>query len=382
MSGIYIHIPFCRRACNYCNFHFSTSLRKKKELADCLLIEMDLRKDYFNTIDLLSETPKIETIYFGGGTPSVLETSELLVLLDKIAGLFDVVPNPEITIEANPDDLTRDKLKELRSAPFNRLSIGIQSFHQNDLDYLNRIHSSMQAREVLDNCLDIGFDNLSIDLIFGIPTLTDAMWFDNLDFVIEKKIPHISVYGLTVEPKTPLELFIRKGKAKPADEDQYARQFEIMIDRLEDAGYEHYEISNFSLPGMQSRHNTSYWTGKPYLGLGPSAHSFKGNQRCWNPANTSKYIENLKRGLLPLETEVLSPGDTYNEYIMTSLRTSNGCNPKEIRNRWGEKQVQDFIEKMEIFAKKGYISFTGDDVALTKKGKLLADRITAEFFVG
>jgi len=350
-------------------------------LVDCLLMELELRQDFFKTNPKQSEKSQIETIYFGGGTPSVLETSDLVRLLKNIYDAFDVLPNPEITIEANPDDLTVGKLKELRNTPINRLSIGIQSFHQSDLDYLNRIHSSVQAREVLDNCLGLGFENLTIDLIFGIPTLTDAMWLENLDYAIEKRIPHISAYGLTVESKTPLELFIRQGKAKPVDEEQYASQFEIMVDRLESAGYEHYEISNFALPGMKSRHNTSYWTGNPYLGLGPSAHSFKGNQRCWNPANTSKYIETLKRGALPLETEVLSPADSYNEYIMTSLRTSWGCSVKVIEERWGKDQLQDFTERSGVYVNQGLIVINSGNYCLSKKGKLLVDKISSELFM-
>ncbi len=382
MAGVYIHIPFCRKACNYCNFHFSTSLKRKEDLIGCLLLELEQRKDFFKTNPNQYEKSKIETIYFGGGTPSVMLTSELLMLLEKIHDVFEVLPNPEITMEANPDDLNINRLKELRKTSINRLSLGIQSFHQDDLDYLNRIHSSVQAKKVVDNCLSVGFRNLTLDLIFGIPTLTDKKWLENLDYVIERKIPHISVYGLTVEPKTPLELFIRKGKVQPVDEEQYSRQFEIMVDRLESAGYEHYEISNFALPGMESQHNTSYWTGKPYLGLGPSAHSFKANQRWWNIANTSKYIETIKSGHLAIETEVLSSSDSYNEYIMTSLRTSKGCNYQEIMDRWGEKQVQDFMMKMEVFEKKGYISFNEGGMTLTKRGKLLADGITSEFFIG
>ncbi len=341
-----------------------------------------MREDFFKTSKLPSEKSQIETIYFGGGTPSMLETRELLRALDQVFEVFEVVANPEITIEANPDDLTLSKLLELKATPFNRLSIGIQSFHQTDLFYLNRIHSSGQAREVLDNCLEVGFENLTVDLIFGIPTLSDEMWLENLDRVIERKTPHISVYGLTVEPKTPLELFVRKGKAKPVDEEQYARQFEIMVDRLEAAGYEHYEISNFALPGRQGRHNTSYWTGKPYLGLGPSAHSFKGNQRWWSPPNTSKYIYSIQSHALPLETETLSSDNAYNEYIMTSLRTSKGCNLEVIRDRWGESQLQVFLNKLKVYTNQGCFAINAENVTLSKKGKLLADRITAELFVG
>jgi oxygen-independent coproporphyrinogen-3 oxidase len=342
---------------------------------------MEMRKNFFETKDSQPQKVQIETIYFGGGTPSVLETKQLLALIEKTYELFDVVPNPEITIEANPDDLTLSKLEEFEETPFNRLSIGIQSFNQADLDYLNRIHSSAQAKEVLDNCLAVGFKNLTVDLIFGIPTLTDIMWLENLDYVIERKVPHISIYGLTVEPKTPLELFIRKGKSKPVDEEQYARQFEIMVDHLENAGYEHYEISNFALPGMKSKHNSAYWSGKPYLGIGPSAHSFRGIERSWNSSNTSKFINSINSGQLPLESEILSFADSYNEYIMTSLRTSAGCNSEVIRNRWGSDQLERFVQKIEVFSSQGFIDIKSDNFVLSKKGKLLTDKISAELFI-
>ena len=380
MAGIYIHIPFCRQACHYCNFHFSVSLRHKGEFLDCLLKEVDLRKDFFGKTRDQGGKYRLESIYLGGGTPSILGIEELNRIFERLSEFYDFDQSAEITLEANPDDLTFEKLEALRETPVNRLSIGIQSFHAADLAYMNRIHSPRQAIQAIENAQKLGYQNLTIDLIYGTPTMNDLQWKENLERTLGFGISHISAYALTVEPKTALEVFIRRGQAKPVEEEQSARQFEIMVDLLAGHGYQHYEISNFALPGKFSRHNLSYWTGKPYLGLGPSAHSFRGTERSWNPPNTTKYINSISQGNLPLESEQLTPAQRYDEYLMTSLRTMWGCDLKKVEVEWGEEKRAELETQTRQYIEQGLMIKKDNHLILTEKGRLFADRIAGDLF--
>ena len=395
MAGIYIHIPFCKQACHYCNFHFSTSLRYKNELLAALLKETDLQKDY-----LANET--VETIYFGGGTPSLLKTGELKTQIDKIRELSKISENVEVTLEANPDDINGSKLSEWKEAGFNRLSIGVQSFFEEDLLWMNRAHSAQQAIDNLQLAIK-QFDNITIDLIYGYPLLTNEKWKSNVDKLIELGIPHISCYALTVEPKTPLDKMIREEKKENIQPEKQAEQFLLLMQWLDDAGYEHYEISNFAKPGFRSRHNSSYWQGKKYLGLGPSAHSFDGVSRQWNVANNHTYIESLSNNILPCEKETLTPSQQLNEYIMTSLRTSEGLDLRKMSSEFGVQspdaakpvgiptasvgiQSSDPIaialkNKSQKFIAAGKLIEENNSLKLTREGKLFADGIAADLFV-
>jgi putative oxygen-independent coproporphyrinogen III oxidase len=373
MAGLYLHIPFCKQACHYCNFHFSTSMRQKDAMLAAILVELERRKDY------LGGEP-VETIYFGGGTPSLLTNAELDAIIEKIYRLYPVAEAPEITLEANPDDLHLDKIKALRQSPVNRLSIGVQSFSDEDLKFMNRAHSASEALACIENAQDAGFENLTVDLIYGSPTTSDTQWEQNIGTVLEFKIPHISCYCLTVEPKTALAHFIKNGKAQAVDDEQGARQFETLMERLEEAGYEHYEISNFAKPGNYSRHNTSYWQGKKYLGIGPSAHSFDGVSRQWNVANNARYIRAVKEGKLDFEKEELTPEQRYNEYVMTALRTIWGCDLNKVREIQPTYEKY-FLENAAPFIVEKALTRKGRFFYLTKRGKLMADHIASELFL-
>ncbi|HAJ99335.1 MAG TPA: coproporphyrinogen III oxidase [Bacteroidales bacterium] len=380
MAGVYIHIPFCRQACHYCNFHFSVSLRKRNDFLECLLAEMEMRHNFFgNSSDDLQKSP-IQSVYLGGGTPSLLGTDELNQIFEGVSKYFAISPNAEITIEANPDDLTFESLSALRQTPVNRLSIGVQSFHHSDLLFMNRAHTPAQAISAIENAKECGFQNLTIDLIYGTPTLSDSQWIDNLRRTLDLGVEHISAYALTVEPRTALDVLIRKGKAAPVDEEQTAMQFEIMVEILESKGYMHYEISNFALPGKFSQHNLSYWIGEPYLGLGPSAHSFHQNRRSWNIANTAAYIQSIRNGILPLESENLTLTQRYDEYLMTSLRTMWGCSLQKIEQQWGSEKMKELKGQCKPFLENGLMVETDHYLILTKKGRLFADRIASDLF--
>ncbi len=372
MAGIYVHIPFCRHPCHYCNFHFSTSLVHKNELIAALLKETSLQKKYL-------DDESVETIYFGGGTPSLLEIDELKLLLEKIRLTFSVNADAEITLEANPDDITEEKLKEWRTIGINRLSIGVQSFFEEDLVWMNRAHNAEQAIDNLQLAIK-QFDNITIDLIYGHPLLNDEKWKKNIDQVISLNIPHISCYALTVEPKTPLQKMIRERKKEDVSPEKQADQFIILMNRLSETGYEHYEISNFAKPGHRSRHNSSYWQGKKYLGLGPSAHSFNGTSRQWNVSNNNKYISALYKNELPFEKEILTPTQQLNEYIMTSLRTMEGLDLERVRSRVSGVRSQEIIKRSQKFIDNGKLILKEEKLILTKEGKLLADGIAAALF--
>lgn len=378
MPGIYIHIPFCRQACHYCNFHFSVSQKRRPEFVQALKKEITLQKDFLKT-----DKKKIilDTLYFGGGTPSLLEISELDEIFSELFKYYQLTPDAEVTLEANPDDLSQEKLAALCNTPVNRLSIGIQSFHEADLKYMNRSHTSEQAEKVLHDAIKAGFRNITADLIYGTPGMSDAQWKENIMKLITHDIPHISAYSLTVEKKTALEVFIRKGKAAPVDEEQSARQFEILCEITSKYGYEHYEISNFGKPGYFSRHNLSYWSGVPYLGLGPSAHSYHNGMRRWNIANTCSYIDNLMQDEFPpFEQEYLDKDQQYNEYVMTALRTMWGVEKVFVENRFGD----DYFEKMMHAARKhltsGKMEETSTHLLISSEGKFLADGIAADLF--
>lgn len=373
MAGIYLHIPFCRQACYYCNFHFSTSLAQQPQLIRQLLREMALQKDYL-------DNQPISSVYFGGGTPSLLSQADLQQLMDQLQALFRIDSDAEITLEANPDDLSPAKLRELQASGINRLSIGIQSFHETDLQWMHRAHNSQQALQCIHDAQDAGFSNLTIDLIYGGPTLTDEGWAQNVQQAISLGVSHLSCYALTVEPGTALDHFIRKKKMPAVDADKAARHFEQLMKWTAEAGYEHYEISNFALPGQHSRHNSSYWQGQPYLGLGPSAHSFNCNSRQWNIANNARYIKSLEQGIVPFELEELTPVMMLNEYIMTSLRTSRGCVLSSVAERFGNTRRDQLAAAVTPFLKKGWMIQQHDTLTLTPEGRLFADGIASDLF--
>lgn len=373
MAGIYIHIPFCKSKCHYCNFYSVASSRHIRDFVPALIKEIELRQHY-----LAGEN--IETIYLGGGTPSLLDYDMLMMVFDKLQKTYVISANAEITIEANPDDLDVIKINDLKRSPVNRISIGIQSFFDEDLKYLNRIHTASQAESSVKCSQDAGFENISIDLIYGIPTLTDEKWDENLCIAFSLHVPHISAYGLTVEPKTALETLIRKRKTTAVDEEQSARQFKILMQQMKANGFTHYEISNFCKDGFISHHNSNYWRGRKYLGLGPSAHSFDEFSRQWNTANILKYLESIDQGKIPAEKEILSETDKLNEYIMTSLRTIRGCDIDYIGKIFGSGLQNSIRKRIDKHIAANHIALTDHILTLTDEGKLFADGIAADLF--
>lgn len=371
---IYFHIPFCKQACHYCDFHFSTSLKYKAEMLEALSEEVMLRSSYL-------PDNVVHSIYFGGGTPSILEADDIQRLIDRVAMHFEIAPDAEITLEANPDDLNTQKVAALRHTAINRFSIGIQSFFEEDLRWMNRAHHAQEAEASLKRVQDAGFENITCDLIYGFPLLTDEKWQANIAMLTTNQISHISSYAMTVEERTALDYMIRKGKTAPLNEEQSATQFEILMEILLEKGYEHYEISNFSLPGMYAKHNTNYWRGQHYLGIGPSAHSFNGHSRSWNIANNMRYIEDIQRGQPPLQSETLSSTDQVNEYVMTSLRTMWGMDLDVIEKRFGLEIRQRIEEEVLPFIHAAEVIRIGNSIRLTTKGKLLADHIASSLFL-
>ncbi|MEO7316536.1 MAG: radical SAM family heme chaperone HemW [Ginsengibacter sp.] len=381
MAGIYIHIPFCKQACYYCNFHFSTSLALKNEMIGSLLFEIEIRsKSDQRNISIIDPGEEISTIYFGGGTPSLLSYQELEKILSNIHSKYTVSQDAEITLEANPDDINIEKLKEWKLAGINRLSIGIQSFIERDLVWMNRAHNSTQALQCIQQAREAGIPNFSIDLIFGTPGLTNEEWEKNVQTVIDLDVPHIACYALTVEPKTALDKMIHLKKKENVDNDLQAEQYSILMRMMQDAGYEHYEISNFAKPGFRSRHNSSYWEGEKYIGIGPSAHSYDGKSRQWNVANNTLYIKSLRNNEIPLEIESLSDSQKLNEYVMVSLRTMEGMDLQFVEEKFS-KEERDRIETvLENKLTKGTIRKNGNKIILTDEGKLLADAISVKLF--
>lgn len=374
MSGIYIHIPFCRQACHYCDFHFSVSLKNKKEFIQALKKEIVLQKDYLGT-------KNISTVYFGGGTPSVLSEGGLLDIFSELSKYFSIDAGAEITLESNPDDLSKEKLKALARSPVNRLSIGIQSFSGEDLKLLNRIHSSGQAFRSVKESQDAGFKNITIDLIYGIQTLSNEQWKKNLAQAFALEVQHLSCYALTVEPQTALASFISKGRIQPVSVEKTAEQFELLMDETEKNGFVHYEISNFSKEGFISKHNSGYWQGAHYLGLGPSAHSFDGSSRQWNVKSNSAYISSLQKNVLPFEKEILSEKQRYNEYMLTSLRTMWGVEIKKVERTFPGEIHSYFMRSIKKPIQENLLECKGEQLLLTRKGKLFADKIAGDLFV-
>ena len=372
MAGIYIHIPFCKQACHYCDFHFSTSVKSKSQLLDALVQEIHLRKDSW-----LDEA--VETIYFGGGTPSVLTVEELHFLLDAVYANFQVIAVPEITLEANPDDLSPEYLLALSQTKINRLSIGIQSFFDADLQLMNRAHNAEQAKQSLALATQY-FDNITLDLIYGMPNMTNDQWLQNIETALSYGIPHISCYALTVEPKTALHSYIQKGQMPPLDEALAAEQFKLLVELLEANGFVHYEFSNFGKPNYFSQNNSSYWLGKKYLGIGPSAHSFDGKSRSWNVSNNAKYIKAIQSQELNSETEILSLTDRYNEYIMTGLRTIWGVSFARVETEFGATYLQYLNKQIQSHLQTGVLKIDDGILTTTAKGKFLGDGIVADLF--
>ena len=378
MSGVYIHIPFCKQACHYCNFHFSTSLRYKDELIESLVKEITITP-YFKTVEDQAGK-KISSIYFGGGTPSILNAEELELIFVALHKKFNISFNAEVTLEANPDDITAKKLSEWKQIGINRLSVGIQSFNEDELRWMNRAHSAVDSIKCIDEISQEGFTNFSVDLIYGSPLLSNDAWKRNVAMIIERKIPHISCYALTIEPKTPLDKMIRLNKTVPVDNEKQADQFLLLMDWMKQAGYEHYEISNYALPGMRSQHNSSYWSGDHYYGFGPSAHSFDGKNRRWNIANNAAYIQALQNDSIPFEEEILTPVQQLNEYIMTSLRTIEGLDLVKLGNEFGNEYEEKLLLKSNKYILTQKLSAKNSSLILTNEGKLFADGIAADLF--
>lgn len=371
MAGIYIHVPFCKQACYYCDFHFSTNTQFKGEVVNALQKEIHLQRNYL-------ESEKIETIYFGGGTPSLLEAEELAMLLASIRKDYDTSSLAEVTLEANPDDLDYPKLEALKKIGINRLSIGVQSFDDDTLKFFHRAHNSKQSVDCVDMARTVGFDNISIDLIYSVPDRPLSHWKDDVMKAVALKPEHISAYSLTIEEKTVFGKRHKKGHLQAIPEDDAALQFEMLIDLLTQHGYEQYEISNFSKPQFYSRHNTSYWQQKKYLGVGPSAHSYNHASRQWNVANNHLYLRSIGEGVVPFEKETLTRENQINEYIFTTLRTQWGCNLTHLKSQF------DFsLDKIQLMSLQvnGLAFVDGSFLKLTQKGKLLADKIATDFFV-
>lgn len=374
MAGIYVHVPFCKQACHYCDFHFSTSVKTKPAVLHGMVEEMKLRADY-----LKGET--VSTLYFGGGTPSILKAQELQTLIETAKSIFPFEKEIELTLEANPDDISQEKLEAWKASGVNRLSIGIQSFDDKNLQWMNRAHNSHEALQCIEWAHELAFDNISIDLIYGLPNLKNEEWEAELKKAIGLGIQHISAYCLTVEPDTALGHWVKSGKQKPIDEDAANKQFQRMVEVLSQAGFEQYEVSNFAKKGFESKHNTAYWLGVPYVGIGPSAHSFNKVSRAWNVSNNPNYSKKLAEGVLPITIEVLSKEDKFNEYLMTALRTKWGLNFGKILSEFDFDFKTHFATQIESLFEKEHAVLTTDGIRLTKKGLFFADGIASDFFI-
>ncbi|WP_312341774.1 radical SAM family heme chaperone HemW [Chryseobacterium binzhouense] len=372
---IYIHIPFCKQKCSYCNFHFSTSLQFKDEMIAAIKNEIRLRKDEL-------QNKSLKSLYFGGGTPSILSADEINSLIDEILKYFSFAKDIEVTLEANPDDLDKNFLKALSGSPVNRLSIGTQSFFEEDLKLMNRAHDASQAESSIKRAQDFGFENLSIDLIYGSPTSNLEIWKQNLSKTIALEIPHISSYALTLEPKTALENWVAKGKVSTPKEEEQNHEFYYMKDFLKENGFEHYEISNFAKPGFHSKHNSAYWKYQEYLGIGPSAHSYNGNDgRSWNVANNQQYIKKLNSGLLAAETEILSQKDQFNEMIMIGLRTIWGVNINHLKQKFSDDILYHFHKEIQDKLAEEILKIEDDHLKIPEKHWFMADGIASDLFI-
>lgn len=373
MAGIYLHIPFCKKACHYCNFHFSTQTMHIQAFVDAIIKEIALQKKYLNQ--------PIQTIYFGGGTPSLLTAAQLKAINDALYTHFEIVTPIEYTLEANPDDISATKLAEWKQIGINRLSIGIQSFQSPALEWMNRAHTVEQSHAAIELAQAAGFNNISIDLIYGTPTLTDEALLADLDWIEKYQIKHVSCYALTVEDKTALKKLIEKAQLEDVDPEKQASHFVLLTTKLKAMGMEHYEISNFAMPEYRSKHNSNYWSGVSYLGLGPSAHSFNGVSRQWNIANNALYIQDMINNQLNFEMEYLSEANRYNEYIMTSLRRLEGFDLEYIKNNFGMTYYDHSKSIMDALQTKNYFHENENKVSLKQEAKFLADGIASDFFI-
>lgn len=371
MAGLYIHIPFCTKRCLYCDFFSNTEMKYKEPYLSAVIRELELRKDYL-------EGEPVETIYFGGGTPSQLQAADFSRIFEAIHRLFDVSPCAEITLEANPDDMTPGYVAGLQTLPFNRVSMGVQSFKEEDLRFLNRRHNREQALLAVDLCKKNGLENISVDLIYGLPGQTLEEWKQNLDTVIHLDIPHISAYHLIYEEGTALYKLKEAGKIIPVDEDLSVALFTSLIDRLTANGYLHYEISNFARPGMLSRHNSSYWIGKKYLGIGPSAHSYNGQNRQWNISSLPGYLQAIDKGVPDIEIENLDINTRYNDFIITGLRTMWGIKFNEIQQQFGKEKLIYCQKQAAPYLKQGLLIEKDDTLTLSRNGIFISDSIMSD----
>jgi len=371
MAGIYLHIPFCKQACHYCDFHFSTNLQDVADMVECIGHELLLQKNY-------TAKEIIQTIYFGGGTPSVLSEQQIAFLLNSIYQHYDVSPDAEVTIEANPDDLTEEKLRYLKSLGINRLSLGTQSFNDEILQFLNRPHTAAQAQETVE---EVGFSNISIDLIYAIPGQSVSQWEHNIEKAISLNVQHISSYALSIEPKTVFGNWYQKGKLIPVHDDNAVEQMDVLIDKLTAAGFDHYEVSNFARPGFHSRHNSSYWKQQVYLGVGPGAHSYNLTTRQFNVKNNAGYIRALRRNQIPFEQEVLTREDHVNEYLLTTLRTSWGADMKFIEQHYAYNLMQERLPFIESLLCNNLAVIENHHLKLTRAGRLVADKVSSDLFL-
>ena len=371
MAGIYIHIPFCKRRCIYCDFFSTTQSEKKAEYVHALVRELEIRKDYL-------DNEEIETIYLGGGTPSQLSKEELEEIFAHIYKVYKVTPDAEITLEANPDDLTPEYVSMLRTLPFNRISMGIQTFQEETLKLLHRRHTAQQAIEAFKRCREAGFQNISIDLMYGLPGETLGTWEHDLQQAIDLHPEHISAYHLIYEEGTTLWNLREQNKVEEAEEELSLTLFKTLIERLTKAGYQHYEISNFCLPGLHSRHNSSYWTGKKYLGCGPSAHSFDGTSRQWNVSSLDKYLEGIRTGQLDFEIEDLDLYTRYNDFVITSIRTCWGMPLSQLRTNYGETLYNYCLRMAKPHIQQGVLEIKEDTLKLTSEGIFISDGIMSD----
>ena len=374
MAGIYIHTPFCKSKCAYCNFFSLASQSKINDYVEALKKEIVLRKNYLG-----DET--VKTIYFGGGTPSLLSVKNIEEILDLINKNYEIISSPEITLEINPDTIDREKMESLKQIGINRMSVGIQSFNDEDLKYLGRRHDSRHAMQVLEDLKHTDFEKITLDLIYGMPTLTEEKWNKNLDIFFSTDITHLSAYALTVEPKTILGQRIEKGELQSVSEEETIRHYNILVERTKENGFEHYEISNFAKEGFRSQHNSIYWRDEKYLGLGPSAHSYDGNSRQWNISNLTKYIQLIGNSEDYFDKEILSRDDKFNEYIMTSLRTSWGCDIEKIERDYGKSYAHHFLKNIKKYLDNGEMLKENNTYFLSEEGKLFADGIAADLFL-
>jgi oxygen-independent coproporphyrinogen-3 oxidase len=375
LAGIYIHIPFCKQPCTYCNFHFSVSLKQKENLI------ASINKEILLTPLFATGSKQIDSIYIGGGTPSLLTADEIKTIFETLHKKFNVNVNAEITLEANPDDISKSMLSQWQQVGINRLSLGIQSFSESELLWMNRAHNASEALNSINKIQEAGFKNFSVDLIYGSPLSGNDVLKKNVEILFKMNVPHVSCYALTVEPKTKLYKMIGQQKSIPVDSEKQAEQFLLLMDLMKQGGYEHYEISNYAKPGMRSKHNSSYWQGKAYYGFGPSAHSFDGKKtRRWNIANNSLYIQSLAKDLVPFEEEILTETQQLNEYIMTSLRTKEGLELKQVSSSFGKNNAERLYFQSRKYIDSNKMILEDEKMILTREGKLFADGIAADLF--